>query len=101
MSMFGFRRPRGFNHKYIYSDERKARLKAIEEQAKRELGMIPPQEFNPEDLRGAFVRGTKHLRREKEKASTGRHRMHYGVLIFMILALLVLMYYLMTGDWFI
>ena len=38
MGMFNsMRKPRGFNHQYIYVDERKEKLDKMEEQAKRDL----------------------------------------------------------------
>ena len=70
MALFKTREPRKFHHPYIYINERKEKLKAIEERAKRELGMLPPKEFNPEDIRGTFVKGTKHLRRRNEMGSS-------------------------------
>lgn len=51
MGMFTMRKPRGFNHSYIYVDERKEKLAKMEEDAKRELGMLPEKEFSPEDIR--------------------------------------------------
>ena len=51
MGMFNsMRKPRGFNHQYIYVDERKEKLAKMEENAKRDLGMLPEKEFNPEML---------------------------------------------------
>ena len=48
MALFKSRKPRAYDHPYIYFDERKEKLKKIEERAKRELGMLPPKEFDPE-----------------------------------------------------
>ena len=46
MGMFNsMRKPRGFNHQYIYVDERKEKLAKMEENAKRDLGMLPEKEF--------------------------------------------------------
>lgn len=68
MGFFKQRKPRGFNHQYIYVDERKERLKQIEERAKRELGMIPEAEKTIEErIRGKFVEQTSHLKRQQEK----------------------------------
>ena len=39
------RKPRGFNHPYIYVDERKEKLAKMEESAKREL-VFPPYQVN-------------------------------------------------------
>ena len=41
MNLFRMPKPRGFNHNYIYYDERRARLREIEERARRELGRLP------------------------------------------------------------
>lgn len=94
MGMFTARKPRGFQHNYIYYDPRKEKLKEIDERAKRELGLLPPKEFTPEDIRGKFVQATKHVKRRKE---SGRKPVSYGVLIIAIVLLLGLMYYLYTG----
>ena len=97
MGMFNsMRKPRGFNHQYIYVNERKEKLDKMEEQAKRDLGMLPEKEFSPEDIRGTFVEGTTHLKRRKE---SGRKPISYGVAIIVILLLLYLWHYLHTESW--
>ena len=95
MGMFTMRKPRGFRHEYIYVDERKEKLQKIEETAKRELGMLPPKEFNPEDIRGKFVEGTTYLKRRKE---SGRKPLSYGAMLVALEVLLYLFHYLITGE---
>ncbi|RHK99630.1 hypothetical protein DW035_03275 [Phocaeicola plebeius] len=95
MGMFTMRKPRGFRHEYIYVDERKEKLQKIEETAKRELGMLPPKEFNPEDIRGKFVEGTTYLKRRKE---SGRKPLSYGAMLVAIVVLLYILHYLITGE---
>lgn len=95
MGMFTMRKPRRFRHEYIYVDERKEKLQKIEETAKRELGMLPPKEFNPEDIRGKFVEGTTYLKRRKE---SGRKPLSYGVMFVAIVVLLYILHYLITGE---
>mgnify|MGYP003488124171 FL=1 len=69
MGIFKSEKPRAFNHQYIYGDQRKERLAKMEENAKRDLGMLPPKELTSEErIRGKFVEGTKHLKRRKESA---------------------------------
>ena len=94
MGMFTMRKPRGFHHPYIYVDERKERLQKMTDDAKRELGMLPPKEFKPEDIRGTFIEGTTHLKRRKE---SGRKPMHLGVFLIIIALLCWLWYAIANG----
>jgi len=94
MGMFTMRKPRGFNHPYIYVDERKEKLAKMEENAKRDLGMLPEKQFSPEDIRGKFVEVTTHLRRRKE---SGRKPMHVGIALAIIVVLFYLWYAISSG----
>ena len=98
MGLFTMRKPRAYHHEYIYVDERKEKLQKVEENAKRDLGMLPPKEFSPEDIRGKFIEGTTHLKRRKE---SGRKPLSYGALFVGIVVLLFILHYLVTGGfWF-
>ena len=67
MARFKMREPRKFNHKYIFVDERKEKLDRIVENAKRDLGMLPPEESSYRDrLKGAFANEDSHLARRNE-----------------------------------
>ena len=56
MGMFKSEKPRAYSHQYIYVNERKEKLNKIEENAKRDLGILPPQESTAEErIRGKFV----------------------------------------------
>ena len=94
MGKFAMRKPRGFNHSYIYVDERKEKLAKMEENAKRDLGMLPEKEFSPEDIRGKFIEGTTHLKRRKE---SGRKPMHLGIILVVIAVLIYLWYAISNG----
>lgn len=94
MGMFAMRKPRGFHYSYIYVDERKEKLAKMEEDAKRELGMLPEKEFSPEDIRGKFIEGTTHLKRRKE---SGRRPVHLGVIL-VVVALLIYLWYAITNG---
>lgn len=95
MGMFSTRKPRAYHHNYIYYDPRKERLAKMEENAKRELGILPPKEFSPEDIRGKFVEATTHLKRRKESK---RKPLSNGVLVMIIIALILLAKWLATGT---
>ena len=41
MNFYHMPKPKGFHHQFIYVDERKERIKKMEEKAKQELGMEP------------------------------------------------------------
>ena len=76
--------------------QRKEKLAKMEENAKRDLGMLPEKEFNPEDIRGKFVEGTTHLKRRK---ASGRKPVSFGIILIIIAFLLYLWHYLATGSW--
>lgn len=96
MGFFKSEKPRAFSHQYIYVDERKEKLSKIEENAKRDLGMLPPKEATAEErIRGKFVEGTKHLKRRKE---SGRKPLTYGALLIALAVLCYVLRYLVTGE---
>ena len=96
MGMFKSEKPRAYSHQYIYVNERKEKLAKIEENAKRDLGMLPPKEVTAEErIRGRFVEGTKHLKRRKE---SGRKPLSYAFLLIGIVALWFILHYLVAGE---
>ena len=95
MGMFNVREPRRFEHKYIYVDERKEKLAKIEEKAKRELGMLSEDSYNPENIRGKFVESTTHLKRRKEN---GGPTVSVQMAVVLIVLPGLLLYWLWTGD---
>ena len=96
MGYFKQREPRRFDHKYIFVDERKEKLNKIVENAKRDLGMLPPKEYTPgERIRGKFVEATTHLKRRKE---SNRKPLTYAALLIGIAVLSYILHYLVTGE---
>ena len=94
MGIFKSEKPRAFSHQYIYVDERREKLSKIEENAKRDLGMLPEKEFSPEDIRGKFVEATTHLRRRKE---SGKKPIPFIIKLFLIVLLMCLFYAISNG----
>ena len=91
MGIFKQRKPRGFQHQYIYVDERKERLKEMEERAKRELGMLADKPLTTEDrVRGKIVEQSTHLKRKQEKSNPLSNKR-----LLLILALLVMIMYVL------
>lgn len=96
MGFYKMPKPQPFEHKYIYVDERKEKLKKVEEQAKRELGMLPPESFSPQEIKGKFVEGTTHLKRRKEGEGT---RLSNKVIVVALFVCFFLLHYLWSGEW--
>ena len=96
MGFFKMREPRKFNHKYIFVDERKEKLDKIVENAKRDLGMLPPEEvYYHERLRGAFVGENSHLSRQRENGARITSRKAVAALF----VCAVIFYFLIKGVW--
>jgi hypothetical protein len=93
------RQPRHYNHRFMFVDEHKEKIKAMEVKARRELGMLSPESFNPEDIRGTFSGATKHLKRWKVNKENGHKQTSAGVSFVFIAVLLILWHYLATGYW--
>lgn len=94
MGMFKTKEPRKFNHKYIFVDERKEKLERIVNNAKRDLGMLPPEEGgHRERLQGAFQGENSHIARRKENGS----RITTRVAVAGLLVCVFLLYYLLRG----
>lgn len=94
MGLFQTRKPRGFNYTPRYYDPEREKWKKVEEDAKRRLGIIPPKEFKPEDLKGAFVEATTYLKKRKER---GKPRLNSGVLVIAMVFLFAILYFLITS----
>ena len=96
MGYFKQREPRRFQHKYIFVDERKEKLDKIVENAKRDLGMLPPAEETHRDrLKGAFVNENSHIARRRESGPRMSSRFFVGALLVCTFILL----YLLKSIW--
>lgn len=96
MALFKMREPRKFEHKYIFVDERKEKLDKIVENAKRDLGMLPPKEGDySERIRGAFVNENSHLSRQRENGSRINSRKAVAALF----VCAIIFYFLIKGVW--
>lgn len=96
MGFFKMGAPRKFEHKYIYVDERREKLEKIENKAKRDLGLLPPEELSYRDrIQGAFTNSTTHLKRRKQNSG---HMKTQTLIVLLLIAIFVL-HYLLTGSW--
>ncbi len=95
MSLFSTRNPRRFRGVHIYTSERQDKLDRLVAEAKREeqiaKGEKPEYVPDIESYRGKFAQNLR-------KADPDRRRLHPGVAIAIIVVLLILWHYLMTGS---
>lgn len=95
MALFTSRDPRRFRGVHIYTSERKDKLDKLVAEAKREeqiqRGETPEYRPDIESYRGKFAKNLK-------KADPDRRRIHPGIAIAIIVVLLILWHYLMTGS---
>lgn len=87
MGLFNQPKPRGFHHEYIFFDERKQRLKDIENRAKNELGIKDHTTALHERIRGTFLNATRHVRRRRERRASGGLVLSSGIIIVLLLLL--------------
>ena len=95
MGMFQTREPRRFRRVSIYADENKERLQRRVNEVRREQGELPEEEekFDPERFKGTFINYTPRAQKHKEEGS----RLGWPLIIVLLMALLVLWRFLMTG----
>ena len=106
---FSSRRPRPFHHTFIYYDERRERLRQLEEQAREELaaeGQLPKEgraaedsmdddaealrRFRPEVLRGTFLSADSRVRRRRPGLFSGHLLLIVLILLCVVLFVLML-----------
>ncbi len=96
MGLFRQPKPRQFSHGYMFVDERKDRLKQIEDKAKAELGMKTDGHGSHEELRGMFFNATRHARRRRERKLAGGFVFSYGVIVVLLILLFIIWKMLLT-----
>lgn len=96
-TIFTTQKPRRFERKNYFGNERKEWLEARVRKVKREMGELPDEEWKAEEsIRGTFIEGTRHLKRRKERdeeEGTGTNN-RYVKLAVALLLLIIVFYYL-------
>lgn len=96
-SIFTTAKPKRFDRKPRFANERKEFLEARIRKVKREMGLLDESDYNPEEsIRGSFSQGTTHLRRrmerDEENGTTSQSR--YIKLTIAGLLLIIIFYYM-------
>lgn len=96
-TIFTTQKPRRFERKNYFGNERKEWLEARVRKVKREMGELPDEEWRAEEsIRGTFIEGTRHLKRRKERdgeEGTGKSNRYVKLGVALIL-LCIVFYYL-------
>ena len=99
MALFPFysvRKPKQFEHKYIYNDTRKEALEERGRKIKRELGLeVAPEEYKPQ-IKGTFMEGTSHLKKSYLRGDDARSRRYKSgrLILYATLLIIILWYFL-------
>ena len=94
MGVFFFfknRRPRQFEHKPIYFDPHKEEMEKRALKIKNELGRAESDDEFIASIKGTFMEGTSHLKKQKAKGETSASRFSKNILYIVLLAALVLL----------
>jgi hypothetical protein len=88
-SFYSVRKPRQFEHKPIYWDQRKEALEERIRKVKREMGVQEEslEEYKP-SIRGTFIEGTTHLKKSRMKGDDVRNRVYKNMRLILVLVLL-------------
>lgn len=96
-TIFTTQKPRRFERKNYFGNERKEWLEARVRKVKREMGELPDEEWKAEEsIRGTFIEGTRHLKRRKERdeeEGVGKNNRYVKLGVALIL-LCIVFYYL-------
>lgn len=92
-SFYNTRKPRQFNHKPIYWDPRKEALEERVLKAKKELGLLDPDEEYKPQIKGTFIEGTTLLKRQKENGETAKSLTSKNIKLAIALVLLLILFW--------
>lgn len=94
-TIFTTQKPRRFERKNYFGNERKEWLEARVRKVKREMGELPDEEWKAEEsIRGTFIEGTRHLKRRKEREEEeGESKNNRYVKLGVALILLCIVFY--------
>ncbi|OAV67657.1 hypothetical protein Barb7_00323 [Bacteroidales bacterium Barb7] len=96
MALFSFynvRKPRQFEHKPIYWDPHKEEMENRVRRIRREMGLEETPETYKPQIKGTFIEGTSHLKRNVSKGYNVRSRGYRNVKLLTVLAVLLFLFW--------
>ena len=94
MGLFNTRKPRSFRRVSIYTDERKEKLEKLVNQVKREQGEQNEEKYDPTKFNGTFINYTPNAKKHKERS----YKLAWPVALIIIILLVIVWHYLLTGN---
>ena len=94
MSLFQARQPRRYRPRTIYRDEQKERIHKLIVDVKRQQGEHVDEPYDTTKFNGTFSQYTPHAQR----ASENSHKLVWPVALMLIIVLLFVWHYLLTGK---
>ena len=93
-SFYNMRKPRQFDHKPIYYDERKENMEKRIHKIKMEMGVeeLDAEKYK-EAIRGSFIEGTSHLKKSRGKGDDVQVRTNKSMRLVIVLLLLAFAYW--------
>ncbi|MCQ2222990.1 MAG: hypothetical protein MJZ35_04270 [Bacteroidaceae bacterium] len=93
MSLFSARQPRKYRPRVIYRDERKEKLQKLVNEVRRSQGEEVHEPYDVTKFNGTFSQYTPHAQRASERSS----KLVWPVALFLIIILIFVWHYLLTG----
>ena len=93
MRLFTAREPRKYRPRRIYTSEREEKLQKLVNEVRREQGEKVDEPYDPTKFKGTFSQYTPHAKRYSE----GGRRMAWPIALFLVIILILLWHWLLTG----
>ena len=93
-SFYNMQKPRQFDHKPIYYNERKEKMEKRIHKIKMEMGLEEqdPEKYK-EAIRGSFIEGTTHLKKNRSRGDDVQSRTNKSMRLVIILLLIAFAYW--------
>lgn len=93
MSLFKAREPRKYRPRVIYRDERKEKLQKLVNEVRRQQGEKVDEPYDVTKFNGTFSQYTPHAQRASMRSS----KLVWPVALFLVIILIFVWHYLLTG----
>jgi hypothetical protein len=93
-SFYNMRKPRQFDHRPIYWNPKREEMQERVQRIRRELGLEEPLESYRPQIRGRFIEGTSHLKRDRARGNDQRVRTYKNARLVAALTILIALFWI-------